>query len=273
MLHRNNSCRQALHNSCCQDMELPSTHAINTCNTTANAICFLLPLCPNSKSSGGGGSTSYDAASTHLMPPTPPQLLPSTHAPTPLMPSTQVTPQLPAGGAASSSLHIEAATNEDEMEGYTTSNWQSPGLMITAPQYSMEDDYSEDDNIYNDNEDDNEVHEEEEVEKEEGEEEEEYGGNGIEAVRRVKEMATRGRVAVEEEEEEEEEEDELEEEEYGGKEIEAVRRVEEMATRGRVAAGFFYSRDGGTFKSPIGVMLSQVKLSGMLEANRVVNSR
>ncbi|CAI7859784.1 unnamed protein product, partial [Closterium sp. NIES-54] len=298
------------------------------------------------KSSGGGGSTPYDAASTHLMPPTPPQLLPSTHAPTPLMPSTQVTPQLPAGGAASSSLHIEAATNEDEMEGYTTSNWQSPGLMLTAPQYSMEDDYSEDDNsetaeaatkgvmgsggkwgwrrrvrgeingsaynedegddvglgesiakvlsayikdgstynedklldngdetVYNDNEDDNEVHEEEEVEKEEGEEEEEYGGNGIEAVRRVEEMATRGRVAVEEEEEEEEEEDELEEEEYGGKEIEAVRRVEEMATRGRVAAGFFYSRDGGTFKSPIGVMLSQVKQSGMLEANRVVNSR
>ncbi|CAI5484159.1 unnamed protein product, partial [Closterium sp. Yama58-4] len=138
--------------------------------------CTFIGRTACSKSSGG--STPYDAASTH--------------APTPLMPSTHATPQLPPG-AASSSLHVAFATNEDEMEG--------------------------------DNEEGNEVEEEEE------------------------------------------------EEDYGGTEIEAGTRVKEMETRGRVAAGFFYSRDGGTFKSPIGVMLSQVKPSGMLEANRVLNSR
>ncbi|CAI5957040.1 unnamed protein product [Closterium sp. NIES-65] len=207
--------------------------------------------------------------------------MPSTHAPTPLMPSTQATPQLPAG-AASSSLHIEAATNEDEMEGYTTSNWQSPGLMLTAPQYSMEDDYNEDE--YSETAEaatkgvmgrggkwgwrKRRVRGESNGSTYKADEGDDEG-----VVYNDDETAYNGSEDGHEVDEEEVEDEEEEEEDDGGGEIEAVQRVKEMATRGRVAAGFFYSRDGGTFKSPIGVMLSQVKLSGMLEANRVVNSR
>ncbi|CAI5994927.1 unnamed protein product [Closterium sp. NIES-64] len=284
---------------------------ILTCTFIGGTTC--------SKSSGG--STPYDAASTHLMPPTPPQLLPSTHAlmpsthaptplmpsthaPTPLMPSTQATPQLPAG-AASSSLHIEAATNEDEMEGYTTSNWQSPGLMLTAPQYSMEDDYNEDEysetaeaatkgvmgrggkwgwrkrrvrgesngSTYNADEGDDEGVGESTAKILSTYLKDGSAYNEDQLVYNDDETAYNGSEDGHEVDEEEVEDEEEEEEDDGGGEIEAVQRVKEMATRGRVAAGFFYSRDGGTFKSPIGVMLSQVKLSGMLEANRVVNSR
>ncbi|CAI5994803.1 unnamed protein product [Closterium sp. NIES-65] len=284
---------------------------ILTCTFIGGTTC--------SKSSGG--STPYDAASTHLMPPTPPQLLPSTHAlmpsthaptplmpsthaPTPLMPSTQATPQLPAG-AASSSLHIEAATNEDEMEGYTTSNWQSPGLMLTAPQYSMEDDYNEDEysetaeaatkgvmgrggkwgwrkrrvrgesngSTYKADEGDDEGVGESTAKILSTYLKDGSAYNEDQLVYNDDETAYNGSEDGHEVDEEEVEDEEEEEEDDGGGEIEAVQRVKEMATRGRVAAGFFYSRDGGTFKSPIGVMLSQVKLSGMLEANRVVNSR
>ncbi|CAI5941391.1 unnamed protein product [Closterium sp. NIES-64] len=284
---------------------------ILTCTFIGRTTC--------SKSSGG--STPYDAASTHLMPPTPPQLLPSTHAlmpsthaptplmpsthaPTPLMPSTQATPQLPAG-AASSSLHIEAATNEDEMEGYTTSNWQSPGLMLTAPQYSMEDDYNEDEysetaeaatkgvmgrggkwgwrkrrvrgesngSTYKADEGDDEGVGESTAKILSTYLKDGSAYNEDQLVYNDDETAYNGSEDGHEVDEEEVEDEEEEEEDDGGGEIEAVQRVKEMATRGRVAAGFFYSRDGGTFKSPIGVMLSQVKLSGMLEANRVVNSR
>ncbi|GJP83999.1 hypothetical protein CLOP_g14094 [Closterium sp. NIES-67] len=241
----------------------------------------------------------------------------------------------------SAGVHVEDATNEDELQGYTTSDWQSPGLMLTAPEYTMDDDYSEvaeaategvlgrggkwgwrrrrrakggmDGSVYNEDAG--------EIERPE------------EEVGRTVAMEVRGRMAAEnrayrdymasayneygDEDEEEEEDDGYDDEEdaedgedgstgkgvmteaeeqaaamkmrgrvaaesiagngdvlaYNEDEEDAVKQAAVMKMRERVAAGFFYSRDGGTFKSPIGVMLSQVKLSGMLEANRVVNSR
>ncbi|CAI5505686.1 unnamed protein product, partial [Closterium sp. Naga37s-1] len=204
--------------------------------------CTFIGRTACSKSSGTGGSTPYDAAPKQRMPSTPPQLLPSTHAPSPLMPSTHATPQLmpstlatpqlPAG-AASSRLHVEPATNEDEMEGYTTSNWQSPGLMLTAPQYSMEDDYSEDG----------------------------YSETAEAATTGV--MGTGGKWGWRRRRRAGGESNGSAYDEDGGDDVglgdSTAKRGLEVGGKGRE----------GMFKSPIGVMLSQVKLSGMLEeANR-----